>query len=311
MPTLLNIRLIQLKSELKNADPGIFLIFGLCWFLIYTSYTTYQKTLPAFYLTAFLYFICLSLQYYRKDKSFVYSHIHKPQFEIYLEYLALTFPFAISSLLTANWFCYPILIASLYSVTFLKYTLKTKTYFKHISTLISPSHFEWISGFRKSFLFLIPLYLLAIGFCWFRIFPLLILWLITVTVSSFYTECEPLQLLKANAVSSTKLLQEKMIQHAKYLVILYTPIIVINTILNTEYWLINLLFIPTQIAILCVAIGLKYANYRPNQHAIAANITLSLISLVSIMPYFLPIPILMAIDYYGKAKNNLNNYMYD
>lgn len=311
MTTLLNIRLIQIKRELNEAGPGTFLILGGLWFLIYAAYTTYQKTPDAYFLTISLFFLCLSLQAKRKDKSFVYNHIDNPRKEIYLEYIVLTFPFAISSLLTINWFCYPLLIVALSIVPLLKYTLKEKSYFKNISSIIPPSNFEWISGFRKYFLYLIPLYVLAIGFCWFRILPLFLLWFMTIIVASFYKECEPLQILKEGNLCPGKFLQQKFFQHSKLMFFLYSPILIVNTIFNFEYWFVNLLFIPTQISLLCFSINLKYSNYQPNKNPIANNIMLSFVSLGSVIPYLLPIPVLLALEYYAKAKNNLNNYLND
>ena len=309
--TLLKIRLIQIKRELSDAGPGIFLILGLFFFLIYGAYASYQKTPDAYVLTASLFCVCLSLQAKRKDKSFVYNHIDNPRKEIYLEYIILTFPFAISSLFTKNWFCFPLLIVALTIIPLLKYTLKQRTYFKNISSIISPSNFEWISGFRRSFLYLIPLYVLALGFCWFRILPLLLLWFTTITIASFYKECEPLNILKESNLSSTKLLQQKMFQHSKLMFFLYAPILIVNTIFNFEYWFVNLLFITSQIALLCFSICLKYSNYQPNKNFIANNILLAFGSLGSLVPYLLPIPALMAIEHYTKAKNNLTNYLND
>lgn len=311
MLPLLKIRLIQIKRELNDVGPGIFLILGLLWCLIYGAYITFQKTPDAYYLTAFLFFICLSIQAKRKDKSFVYNHIDNPQRAIYLEYIVLTFPFAIPSLLTSNWFCYPLLLIALSIIPLLKYSPKQKTYFKNISSIIPPSNFEWISGFRKSFFYLIPLYLLAIGLCWFRFLPLILLWFITVTIASFYNECEPLHILREGDLISKTFLKQKLFQHSKLIVLLYSPILIVNTAFNFEYWFVNLLFIPTQVALLCFSICLKYSNYQPNKNAIVTNILLALVSVGSIIPYFLPIPLLMTLDYYTKAKNNLNNYLND
>jgi len=230
---------------------------------------------------------------------------------MYSEYLLITFPFAVSSLFTDNWFCFPALVAALFLVPYLKFTIKQKTYFATISSLIPATDFEWISGFRRSFGFLIPLYLLALGFSWFRILPLLILWFISVTIASFYTECEPLHMLREGNFSAAKLLKLKLRRMTKYILILQVPVLTINTIFNPEFWLLNLLFIPLQVSFVSYAVCLKYSSYEPNKNAIGNNVVLSLISLGAIIPYFLPIPLLMALFTYGKAKTNLKNYLND
>lgn len=311
MAILLNIRLIQAKREINSTGMGVLIVFGLVLYLIYAAYTVFLKSPDAYYLTAFLFLLCVSIQSYRNDKQFVYIHIRKPHFEMYSEYLALTFLFSASSLFTDHWFCFPLLIVALVLVPFLKFTIKQKTHFASISSLIPAVNFEWISGFRKSFGMLIPLYLLTIGLSWFRILPLFILWIITVSIAAFYTECEPLHILKEGNLSSKKLLKRKLIRMAKYILILYVPVLVINTIFNPEYWILNLLFIPLQISLVGYSVCLKYSSYEPNKNAIGNNVILSVVSLGSLIPYFLPVPMLMGIFTYEKAKTNLNNYLND
>ncbi|MEI8047614.1 MAG: hypothetical protein WCI92_09565 [Bacteroidota bacterium] len=311
MPILLNIRLIQAKRELNSAGLGVLVIFVLLSFLIYAAYTVFLKSPNAYYLTAFLFLVCVSIQSYRNDKQFVYIHIRRPHFQIYLEYLVLVSVFSVSSLFTVNWICFPILISALYVVPNLKFTLKQKTYLKNISSLIPAGDFEWISGFRRSFGILVPLYILALSLSWFRVLPLFILWFISVTISSFFTECEPLHILKEGNYSSSGLLKRKLTRMAKYIISLYIPVLVVNTIFNPEYWLLNILFIPLQVSLICYSIFFKYATYEPNRNAIGNNVVISLVSIGSIIPYFLPIPLLMAVFTYGKAKKNLNIYLND
>lgn len=308
---LLKIRQIQVKKELADVGLGVVLILAVLGVLVYRSYEYYQKTPSAYYITSFLFFICLFVQFNRKDKLFVYNHIDNPHREMFYEYVVLTFPFAVPALFTSNWYCYPLLIIALMLVSFFKFSLEKKSYFKNISKVIRPADFELISGFRKTFIYLIPLYTGAVIFCWFRFLPLILLWCITITVASFYNECEPLQLLKEEALSSKKFLWQKIVRHSKYLLLLDTPIVLINSFFNPEFWDINLLFIPTQLALLAFAICLKYSNYQPNKNSIANSIILSLVSVCTIIPYLIPIPVLMAYSYYVKATHNLDNYLHD
>jgi hypothetical protein len=288
-----------------------FLIVPVFLGLIFGALITYHKTPEAYYLTGFLAFICLAIQMYRPDKVFVYNHIYQPNSELFSEYFLITFPFAVSSLFTSSWFCYILLLLSVYLITFIKTDIKQVTYLRQLSSIIPAQHFEIISGFRKSFIFIIPCYILAIGFCWFTILPLFLLWFITITMVSFYDECEPLIILKEGNLQPKIFLNQKLIQHCKYLVLLFTPLLVVNTFFNFDNLLINLLFIPIQLALLCFAICFKYTLYQPNINLKANSIVLTLVSMCSIMPFLLPIPLLMAIYYYPKAKNNLNYYLND
>lgn len=311
MAILLKIRLIQIIRELNNAGFGIIILPGIVISLIYASFIVFRRTPDAYYLTIFLFLISFSVHSYRKDSQFVLNHIQNPLSEMYTEYFVLTFPFMVTSLFTSNWFCYPLFLLALAAVPSAKFTIKKKTWFRNISTIIPASDFEWISGFRKSFLFLIPLYLLAIGFSWFRVLPLILLWFITITIASFYIECEPLHILKEGNQTSGQLIKQKLFRHSKYLVILFFPVLLINMIFNPGYLMLSLLFIPMQLSLLCYAICLKYSTYEPDKYPFGNNIIFSLVSLGSIVPYLLPVPFFLAVYTYRKAKFNLNNYLDD
>ena len=308
---LITIRRIQLKKEFQEAGAGVLLFLIFFWALIYGSYQCYQKMPHAAYLTAALFFICLNLQFTRKDKSFIYSSIENPKREIYLEYVLLTFPFSVTALFTPNWFLHPILLLALLVVPLFKYSVRQKTYFKKIARIISPKDFELISMFRKSFFYILPVYILALGFSWFRFFPLVLLWFVVTSIASGYAECEPLHLLRENNCSPRAFLKQKLIRHSRYLLVLMLPIVTINTFFNPEFWLLNLLFIPAQLALLALAICLKYSTYEPNRQFIGNDLTFALVSLTTLVPYLLPIPILMAAGYHKKAIHHLQKYLHD
>ena len=311
MTTLLNLRFIQIQRALRDLGLRSLFIPPVAAALIFASFQNYQEKSSAFYLTGFLVFICLAVQIQRPDKTFVFNHIHQPNNELFSEYFLFTFPFAATCFFTSTWYCYPFLLTALYLITFIKTDIKYVTHFKNLAQLIPASHFEIISGFRKSFLFLIPCYFLAVGFCWFAILPLLLMWFITINMVSFYDECEPLIILKEDHLKTKIFLNQKLFQHGKYLILLYTPLLVINSVCNSDYIIINLLFLPVQIALLSFAICFKYTLYQPNVNLKANTIVLSLVSLCSVMPFLLPIPLLMAIYYYQKAKTNLDFYLND
>lgn len=309
MTTLLKIRFYQLKRELRDLGYVSILLPGLLWFLIFIAYKNYQKTPEAYQLTAVLFSICLLLQLIRKDKTFVYTHLQNPRLELFLEYVSFTFLLSAPALFTKNWYCFLVLTLAQFLLTFLKKSIRFKTRFKQLSKLIPAQDFEWISGFRKSYYVFIPLYVLAVGFSWFRILPLALLWLLTSNALSFYSENEDLQVLRTGKPGAQLFLEEKMWRHAKMLLLLCAPIVLINALFNLEYATLNLLFLVAQMALLCCAIVYKYALYQPNTKANGSSIVLSLISICALLPYLLPIPIFMTFYYYQRAKSNLQTYL--
>jgi len=199
----------------------------------------------------------------------------------------------------------------LFFVPFFQFRISQKVVLKKLSAIIPASDFEWLSGVRKNYIAVIGLYSLALAFSWFRILPLFLLWFLTVVISSFYTEYESLQILREQAKSPRNYLLFKLKKSTIYILLLYLPVIIINSIFNSEYLLINLLFIPVQIAILHYAITLKYTSYKPNKSQPGNNIPLAIVSISSALPYFLPIPAILSFVYFYKAAKNLKNYLND
>jgi hypothetical protein len=228
-----------------------------------------------------------------------------------LEYAILTLPFSITSLITKNWFCFPLLLLILFCIPFLKFQFKHRAVFKNLSSIIPTSNYEWISGFRKQYIPFICLYLVAVAFCWVRILPLGLLWFLTIIISSFYLENEPVHILRAGNKTARKFLSDKIKININYILILYSLPVIINTIFVNEFLIITLLFIPAQIALICFAIGLKYCTYKPNTNLLGNNVAFSIIAILSAMPYFLPVTLLLAIIYFYRAEKNLKLYLHD
>jgi hypothetical protein len=309
--SLLYIRLKQLKREIDGLSLYIIPIIAIAAYIAYVAFKEFQKGENGMYIIFALSLLCVSIHFSRKDKAFVYKHIDKPHAQIFLEYVALTLPFSISCIITKSWYCYPLLLAILCCVPLCTLEFRQRTTFKKLSHIISATNFEWLSGCRKQYISFILLYILAIAFCWIKIFPLFFLWFLTLIIVSFYTECESIQILREGNKTTKHFLMAKLKACIIYVLILYTPIIIVNTFFNPDFLLINVLFIPIQISLLGFAICFKYSSYTPNKVKIGNNIPFSIVSLGSALPYFLPIPTILFLIYFFRAENNLKKYLHD
>jgi hypothetical protein len=106
-------------------------------------------------------------------------------------------------------------------------------------------------------------------------------------------------------------LSEKLKVHCFYVCIFYAPVLILNSIFNHDFIEINVLFLLMQFSLVIFAINAKYSSYIPAQQNIASNISVAIISIASIVPYLLPLPVIFAIVYYNKAIQNLKKYFYD
>jgi len=308
---LLYLRKRQIFYEIKQLGFYSVVILGVALFLIYSSFKIYQDYSYALFTTFSLVFICISIQSVRRDKVFIYLHSENYHFSIYSEYFLFTFPFTVICLFTKQWYCFLILQLSLYFIPHIKFTIKQKSLFKNISEIIPVSDFELISGFRKSYISIIPLYLLALGLSWLKILPLFLLWNLTLIVISFYNECEPLIILRERDPSAESLLNKKIFTHISILTILYLPVLIVNIIFNINFLTLDIIFMVSQAALVIFAVCYKYSNYKPNQFLYFNNYIVILVSLCGLIPVLLPLPVIMGIRYYFKAKNNLNKYLND
>lgn len=308
--TLVRIRLKQLARQSTSSVFMYTLMALAAVILAVVSHALYRDRELALYLCCGTVFIVLSLHLSRGDSQFVYRHLSRPQQSIFTEYVIFTLPLSAPALLTAQWYYAGAVTAALFLIARIKTKKKERLRLKWLSSVIPPAHFELLSGFRKSFFYALPCYLVALAFCWVRILPLFFLWLITVQVMSFYARFEPLDILRANDVKTQHLLWFKMLRHSSVIVLLFLPVTLLNAFFNDGFLLINLLFLVLQITLLCFAICYKYSLYTPNGSD-SGGIILGLVSISGIVPMLLPLPAIMCVSYYFRARQNLNQYLHD
>ena len=309
---LVQIRFIQLKRE--AAALGIiysmllFLIFIFGAFIFFSLFATMKTAIMACAAFSLLLF---SVHAMRMDKRFVNMHLAKPYQLMVAEYLVFTLPFTLPVLLSHCWYLFFVLIIIISITPLSGISVKQHTALLFPARIISINNFEWISGFRKNYLAYTIIYLLAFAFGWVKIFPLFLIWLLTASASSFYIECEPLQVLLAHQQNAAAFLKKKMIAHSRILLLFILPVALINFIFNPGYWWVILLLLTVQLAILNFAILFKYSVYEPSQKINANAVINSIVAISGLIPFLLPLPLLMCFRNYFIAKRNLQNYLHD
>lgn len=309
--TLLYIRKRQLIYELKQLGLYSVILIVLAGAVIFYTYSVYQDTINSLLVTVSLAITCYTFHSFRKDKEFLYLHSGNYHLSLFVEYSIITFPLIFMSLFTAHWYCFLILQVLLLLIPFSKITIKQRTLFRNISEIIPATNFEWISGFRRTYVQVIPVYLLALALSWVKILPLFLLWYLTLIISSFYNEFESLNILREGKDSSKTFLRNKLLKHSYLLILLYMPVLIINTIFNPEFVLLNAGLLVSQLALLIFAICFKYSNYIPDKIQYGNNLLVILVSLCASIPVLLPVPAVVAYKYYSNAKNNLKEFFND
>jgi hypothetical protein len=308
---ILKVRFMQIRRELSNLGFGFIVLFVIYFALLYSCYLLFQDNLKSLLLLSLLAFALFSIHIFRRDKKFVLINFNNPHNEFFIEYFVLSLPLTSICLVTKNWFLFFAFIPIIFLISFVKFDFKQVTYFKKISQFIPAYYFECISGFRKSFAPIILLYVASIIFSWSRIFPLILLWFIVLQIVSFFSECEPLQMLLAEKENAKEFIDHKLRKHTILLLKIILPIVIVNIVFNFSDWLVIVAFLVEFIALLCFAICYKYACYIPNDISFSKSIIISLITFCSVVPYLFPIPIIFGVIYYYKAIENLKPYFND
>jgi hypothetical protein len=309
---LIKIRLLQLNKEIRKLG-FFYTVILLTAAAVAAMYCAmyYQQKQPAFFISIAVPAIVLYIHFGRRDFAFISKHIQSPVQNIFAEYLAFTLPFTLPAVFSPQWCCYPLVLLLLACIAAIKVNTAYTTPLPNLTKLVRADAFEWIGGIRKRYISLILLFIMAVALSWLRVAPLIFLFLITTTILSFYLEGESLQVLHAYSSNAGKLLRKKIKTHAAMLSLLLLPVLIINSIFNPGLILINIAFWLAQLILLCFVILLKYATYAPgNQHLLNSTL-IAFVSLGCILPFILPVPLIMIFFNYPKAIKKLQLYYGD
>lgn len=243
----------------------------------------------------------------RKDKEFVLKHISNPYIEMMLEYLILVSPFLVFGIYFLRWESILLLLIFICIIPYINVVTKQEKY-SAVIKIIPAGLFEWKSGVRRVFWPFVLLYIAAVASSWFKILPLILMWLLTTLMMSFYDENESLLILGEYETNHIAFIKKKIVSHVKLLLILYGPLLIVNVLFNPDYLLIVLLFLAAQITLLVFAITTKYKNYVPNTRLFNNSNFTALMALFGALPGFFLMPLVLTLFNYKKAIANLKPY---
>jgi hypothetical protein len=308
--TLLRIRFILLGRQLKGSGAGLLVVTAVGVGLIWWTYRIYQ-TEYAWHLLAGILVMTYLSHINRRDKSFILHSMYKPRLQIYFQYVVYTFPITMPALFVGRFEIFLSSLVLLIPLPFIDFITKQKARLIWLSRILDPLDIEWIAGLRSKGVMILLFLIAAYIFSSYPIVSLVFLWVIGLILVQFYDHCESLDILRSGCISARRFLFLKFNRHVIYILILYIPVCLLNSLFHPEHVLLNVFFILMQCAMLAYAIFSKYSGYVPNSRAIEHNMTLSLVSVAGVLPYLFPLPFFAALETYGRAKRNLEYYFND
>lgn len=325
--TILKIRFHQLYRNFL--DFGIYRFTFFLVFLatvLYVSFHIISNQNNNLVVLVFTGFGITTLHLSRKDKHFIRTITSKDYLIYWLEYLFLALPILSVWLFRLNWQAFatlfflclliPLLLrrTSQYSTGYFLNLLINPLRAKNSLNInfripfINPLAFEWISGFRSTIIVLAPTYLIILGFSFKPIVAPVGAILLTLIISGFYFNGESREFIEIYANSAKQFLRRKITMAISHLLFFLSPIILINLIFQHTTWIYILASLIVSSGILIIAILIKYSLFAENTN-LNKNSTIATITIIGLLiPILWPLPIIMSIIHYRKAKNKLTPY---
>ncbi len=283
---------------------GIF--FGLIFF-----YKLQDSQLHSVYSLAGVSILVAVLHFSRKDHQFIQLVSPHPFHIFFTEYLTLVLPLIILSVAQSGTPIFllvliPLLIISLLPVTGSRFIATGFT-----NKLIPDTNFEWKSGMRKTGGLLILLWLASFALTPVPFASLIALWFALLTVSSFYDDGEPWEMLEAYGMDAKQFLHHKIKVQLQTYLLPVTPVLLISGFIFPERWWVFLLFLIFSSINISVFVLSKYAVWRPAEVNRSASIVNAMCMIGLFLPFLLPLPVFVLIRNYRKAMLNLKPVLHD
>ena len=302
---LLKIRFYQIKRDLGILFfPILILTFSVSYF----AFNHPEKV--GLYAVAIILYLFYNFHKNRGDLSFAYKHFNSAKTQIVVEYQLFLLPFSIPVLLTSFWYGFFILHLIVFAIPFIDTNRKIQFKFLFLTQYFK-NDYIFISGIRKNLFVLIPLILIALVLSPLKLFPLVALFIINAVMFSFYEINESVQMVQASNKSPKQFLSNLVYLGTLKLLIINTPVLLINTIFNFDLFLFNLYFLVYNVLMLATVIVLKYADYEYKKQGNSIQVKLIIMMLGLFLPYLSPLTLIFYVQSRTEAIKNLKKYLDD
>ena len=306
-------RFKQIYRALK--DIGIGNVILLLPVVIITVLGALQHILTSKNLSAalFLLFVIASIHFARKDRFFL-EQLKVPLLLFFLlDYLIICSPVLICFLFWAKWFNLLVLGLGTLMLSLIKPTYASSSKRNRLTLLhlkwIPISLFEWRSGVRKNIIGFIALYFLGIFLSYYPITLPIVLFIMALGISSFFQVFENKDLLLA-VNRNMDLLPIKSFGSLKIFNLIMLPHYILFVIQHNSYQYLLFLMVISILSqfIIVFSICMKYKSYRFSAYKLYSSLPLAIFIGTMCMPFLWPITIIMLIQYWKKAQENLSHH---
>lgn len=249
----------------------------------------------------------LSMHFVRQDIGLLKLFKTPLPIIFFVEYTLILLPFTSTILFLGNWetplyIHVGLLIVALLPTSLYKKTTKKNTVFA--LEWIPLGLFEWRSGFRKYGGLIAFIYLLGFVLPLFKGTIFILVFLLVVTITSFFEHLEGKELVEI-LNDKNRLLQQKAWMMTRTFHLFLLPHYILFLIFHLQYWYLLLLLIIIAELILLFSLCYKYTSYRPDSQRIYMQIPLAFYAASMLIPFLQPLGIIMVVYFWRKAQRNL------
>ncbi len=307
---LLRLRVVQLRRAFP-AYGLVLLGIAVCaapWLVhrIVESGADYK-----YYLSGAVLLSIAGLHQRRPDLQFVHKHLPHPHAELMMEYALLALPVVVGLWCSSAWQQGLVLFAAVLAIPLLPVARISRPRAVWLGAIVPAQLFEWKSALQRTHPFGLLLWVAALSLCWLPVLPLFLLWFIGVMICGMHEDCEPRSMLLATAPNASALLRTKTIGAVKLMTVIVLPVLAGATVFQPQWWWVHLLFGVGQLALVALAVTLKYSNYVPNERLSANGAVITTAAVFAILPGLFVVPLIMLLTERRKALDNLHYRFHD
>lgn len=298
-------RIIKMIPFIYYAPVLILLVWLV--YIVLDQLAKYPNNIFVIIIYAVILFICHRR---RKDKEFLKTLYQNFRLLCFIEYSVLSIPLFILTAIAGNVIFIPVIIVSIIAVV-LSPQIPPVSIANIRYDILFGNSYEWISGCRRSTLYLLFFYCLYAAILFVSHWAILAYLLVLFLCTDFYREGEPVTFLLLPGKTAASYIKWKIKAAILNFHILSLPFYLLAILLHPDVWWLLVLLSVCAATCLVFCISVKYAYYIPNEKHIGNDVILGIGILGSVIPVVYPLTILLIIRYLLPAKNNLKLYLND
>ena len=245
----------------------------------------------------------------RKDLNFLKRYVQNHKVQISLNYLISILPITVGLAISKQWYLLLLCVSATASLPFIG-TSDKHLRLQFINRYIPSTQFEWISGLRRSFALIVLVLIVTLMLSPVKLFPLIGLFILNSIFAGFYYEFEPRYMLNPSSLSNSEFLQRKVAFTWRMILYISLPVLLINCVFEQDMIAANAFYLIGFMIMAAGMVYLKYAQYEPGEQLKPTADSLFL-ALGVLVPYLLPLSLLIAWNNRKKAIQHLSNYFND